>query len=300
MHIVGIILTISNLFLILIMWGMTIGIHKPKNGKIFGINMPTDRFNDERVLEIVNWYLKRDKWWFRIGLLTAFLPLYRTPYYSIIHSIFIIWTTGIIVYKGRIFAKTMKKLRELKQTCGWFDPVRDEEEQYWYGGVFYNNPNSKKMFTSKYQVGMGSTVNLATKGGKIFMIVTGVILVIALIPTWGLILVDDFVPPSINLTDDRLIIKSAFSKASAEFDEIESVLWTDALKIGTKSNGSSTALYSRGTFFVGDYGKSYVYRFKAFPQLIVVEVKDSKPIIFNLKTLEETEAIYRELLLRIK
>ena len=138
------------------------------------------------------------------------------------------------------------------------------------------------------------------RSGKIFMIVIVVILVVALIPTWGLILMDDFIPPRIELAEDRLIIKSAFSKASADFDEIESVLWTDSLKIGTKSNGSATALYSRGTFFVGDYGKSYVYRFKEFPQLIVVEVKEGKPIIFNLETLEETEAIYRALLLKIE
>lgn len=295
MSLVGIILTVSNLFLILIFWAMNIGVHKPKRGKIFGVNMPEARMNDDRVTEIVDWYLIRDKWWFRISLITAFLPLYPTVYFSIILSIFMIWTFAVLGYKMWLFGKTLRKLRDLKDACGWFDPVRDADEKHWYGGVFYYNPDSKKMFTNQYMMGMGSTVNLATKGGRNFMIITGALLVITVMPSWGLTIVDDFVPPSIKLTDSELVIKSAFSKASTSYDNIESVLWTTDVKIGTKATGSGTSLYSRGTFYVSEYGQSKVYRFKDFTELIVVTLKEGKPIIFNTKTLDETEAIYREL-----
>ena len=295
MSVVGIILTGSNLFLILIFWAMNIGVHKPKRGKIFGVNMPEPRMNDERVTDIVSWYLVRDKWWLRISLITAFLPLYPTTYFSIVFSFFMLWTIAVLGYKMWLFSKALKKLRDLKDTCGWFDPVRDADEKHWYGGIFYHNPDSKKMFTNQYMMGMGSTVNLATKGGRVFMIITGVILFISVLPPWALIIVDDFVPPSIKLTESELVIKSAFSKAHANYDDIEMVLWTNDLKIGTKVSGSGTDRYTRGTFYVGEYGKSKVYRFKDFSQLIVVTVKDGQPIIFSSETLNETEAIYREL-----
>lgn len=299
MSVVGIILTVCNLFLVLIFWAMHMGVHKPKRGKMFGVNMPQERMNDDRVQEIVDWYLVRDKWWFRISLVTAFLPLYPTQYFSITHSIFLIWTTWVLVYKIGLFGKTVRKLRDLKDACGWFDPVRDADEKHWYGGIFYYNPDSKKMFTNQYMMGMGSTVNMATKGGRIFMITTAVILVVTLIPSWVLIIMDDFIQPSVKLTEQELIIKSTFSKTSARFEDIESVTWMNELKIGTKSNGSSTSLYARGTFYVGDYGKSYVFYNKAFPQLIVVTVKDARPIIFNMKTLDATEMMYRELRSRV-
>ena len=299
MSVVGIIFAISNLFLVLIFWAINLGVHKPKRGKLFGVNMPEGHMNDERVQEIVSGYLKRDKRWFLIALITAFLPLYPTDYFSITYSFFLIWTTWVIVYKMAIFGKTVKKLRDLKDACGWFDPVRDADEKHWYGGVWYHNPDSKKMFTNQYMMGMGSTVNMATRGGKIFMIAVAIILFVSLVPTWAMIVIDDFVPPKIELSETSFSIRSGFGKVETPYEDIVSISWEEDLKIGTKSNGSGTPIYSRGTFFVGDYGKCYVNRFKAVPEMILVIRENDKPMVFNTVSLEKTQEIYRALLKRI-
>ncbi len=51
------------------------------------------------------------------------------------------------------------------------DPIFRDDDQYWYGGVFYNNPDDPAMFVPK-RFGLGWTVNLGNPKGKLFIILT--------------------------------------------------------------------------------------------------------------------------------
>jgi len=48
------------------------------------------------------------------------------------------------------------------------DVFRDDD-RYWYGGVFYNNPDDPAVFVPK-RFGLGWTVNFGNPRGKLFMI----------------------------------------------------------------------------------------------------------------------------------
>lgn len=293
--IVGIIFLICNLMLILIMGAVTMGMHRHSRGKMFGIGLPNGREKDERVQKIVLKYVKNTRIWMILFLPTAFLVLIPTPYFSVLYSIFLIWTIAVIVVRFRLISIARSDLIELKHQVGWYDPVRDEDEAYWKGGFIYSNPNSSKIFVSKNALGYGSTVNVATKGGKRFMSAMAIVLFLSLVPTWGLIIWDDVMPPSVKLDESELVVRSAMNKAVVPLEDIISVDLRKDLSIGTKVNGSGTQQYSRGTFYVGDLGKSHVFRFKDVEPLIVVQQKNGIPLIFNMKTEAETLDWYYKL-----
>lgn len=292
----GVIFLVSNLFLVLLLGAFTMGMHRLSRGKIFGVNLPNGRENDERVQDIVLKYRKNSRLWFVFSLVTAMLVLIPTPFFSVVYTIFLIWTTVVIVLKFKIIGTARKAMIELKHQVGWYDPTRDVEETYWKGGFFYNNPNSDKMFVSKSAFGYGSTVNMATKGGRRFMMVTAVILFLSLVPSWGLIVLDDIQQPSVKVDGNDLVVKSAMNKATIPLSEIVSVELREDVVIGTKINGSGTSLYSRGKFYVGEFGKCNVFRFKNVEPLIVIQQKNGIPLIFNLKTESETLEWYYKLI----
>jgi uncharacterized membrane protein len=49
--------------------------------------------------------------------------------------------------------------------------VYRDDDQYWYGGLFYNNPDDPAMFVPR-RYGFGWTVNIGNPRGKLFLIAT--------------------------------------------------------------------------------------------------------------------------------
>ena len=50
-------------------------------------------------------------------------------------------------------------------------PIFRDDERYWVGGFFYNNPDDPEMFVPK-RYGLGWTVNFGHPWGKVFLIGT--------------------------------------------------------------------------------------------------------------------------------
>ena len=57
-----------------------------------------------------------------------------------------------------------------------------DDDRYWYGGIFYNNPDDPDVFVPK-RYGLGWTVNLGHPQGRLFMIVTLLLPLVMLILT---------------------------------------------------------------------------------------------------------------------
>ena len=60
--------------------------------------------------------------------------------------------------------------------------INRDDDQYWIGGIIYNNPSDSSIFVEK-RIGMGFTINIGSYGGKLFLVgsflaVIGTILVI--------------------------------------------------------------------------------------------------------------------------
>ncbi len=49
------------------------------------------------------------------------------------------------------------------------DAMFRDDDRYWYGGVFYNNPDDPAVFVPK-RFGLGWTVNFGNPRGKLFLI----------------------------------------------------------------------------------------------------------------------------------
>lgn len=57
-----------------------------------------------------------------------------------------------------------------------------DDDRYWYGGIFYNNPDDPDVFVPK-RYGLGWTVNLGNPQGRLFMIVILLLPLVMLILT---------------------------------------------------------------------------------------------------------------------
>jgi len=305
----GIVFFICNLMTLLIIQAANMGLEKNRKNKRFGINLPAERMDDERVMEVVAKYRQQNRLWFWLSFIFLFPNFIKTPYFSFIFSLFIIWNTAMIIGKFGIITSASKSLRRLKETYGWFDAVRDADEKHWYFNMFYYNRDSQKLWVNDPS-GYGSTVNIATKNGKIIMFVTALILFGTLIPAWVLIVIDDFVPPRIELTTDSLVIHSAFNKSAIAYDQIAEVTLIGELSGGTKVNGSSTELYRRGLFYYSAYGRCELSVYNEVTPIVVIipvntdtssttKAKPIKPVLFNAQTEKETLDLYYELLTKL-
>lgn len=287
----------------LILLGANYGMAKPSRGRLFGVYIPNERLNDDAITEVITQYRRNNRIWIIMSIITNFLMLIDTPYMSIVLLFLFIWLGFVIGGKLYIIGKASEQLKIIKRQRGWYDSVRDDEENYWKWALFYNNPNNPKMLVFNH---MGSSnVNLGTKGGKIFMLFTIVILVLCCVMLPIALLMDDFIAPKVTITDDSITIKSTMEKATISFDTIETIYMTEDVRIGTKVVGSATPLYRRGIFYVSEFGNCEVSVFNENKSVIVIvpkkyiqskeNHKEVKPVIFNMKNLSETEEMFRKL-----
>lgn len=296
---IGIIFFICNLFTLMIMQLVSLGTEKTRRNRRFGIYLPSERLDDERVLEVVAKYRRQNKVWFWISFVTLFINFIDTPYISILFSAFMIWNFGMIYWKFSLYAHAANALKKLKSEYRWSDEIHDAEEKYWFFGMFYYNPNSPKLWVN-HQSGMGSTINIATKAGKRIMIATVVFIVVTLVPLWIGIVMDDFVAPNIELDNDALVIRSFLNKTEIEYDDISQIQLISELTSGTKVNGSATELYRRGLFYISAYGRCELSVYNAVsPIIVIIPIEGVRPVLLNTATAEETMALYNELLQKI-
>lgn len=81
------------------------------------------------------------------------------------------------------------------------EPLNRDDDQYWYGGVFYYNPDDPAVFIPK-RFGLGWTVNFGHPGGKVL---AAIMVAMALLPIALALFVPGFAshgchPSSCNLT----------------------------------------------------------------------------------------------------
>ena len=289
----------SNVLMLLIFQGVNIGIEKPNRNKIFGVFIPIERHKDEEVLEVIDRYKRKNRWWFWVSIATNFLMFFQTKYFSIIYTFFLLWMFVVIGYKLYLLGHATERLKQIKKNRQWFDINRDQEEEYWRFGMFYFNPNSSKLWVSQ-QGSMNTTVNLSTRKGKWFMGIMATLLFVLLVPISIQMILEDFMPPKITLTEESLAIKSTMYEVSIDYEDIEKVeIVVDeghqTLR-GAKQSGSATDYYSRGKFYVGSYEKSFLSIFhETIPVIVIHPSNDQRTILFNDVTDEKTYKLLEQL-----
>lgn len=168
------------------------------------------------------------------------------------------------------------------------EEVYTDEDQYWVTGN-YNNPNDKRVWVEK-RVGFGTTVNMASKMGKL----TNVFLVIIII---GTIVLAKFVMPldfgavEFEIIDNIAYINAPMYSDSFSMNDIHEVKQEENLPKMSKRNGGDSEIFYVGNFTVQGYGNCSVYVHRNNSPYLFITLSD-RIVILNGNTPEKTEEFY--------
>lgn len=175
------------------------------------------------------------------------------------------------------------------------DIIEQPDEDYWILGLFYNNPRVRKMFINR-PYGMGSTVNLATKGGKLYVFGSAILCVAIIVPLWFGMIMDDVTPHQMVFLEDQFTVKSTFYAMTMAYEDIESLEWVDPPHGGFKSNGVATSRYARGHFYYKEFGDVHAYVFKDSTPYLLISSKSGKALLFSGHAQSDTLMVYEALM----
>jgi len=206
----------------------------------------------------------------------------------------ILW--GSIVYCIVILAICYliwrKQLLLDKQYEDKMDLVNENSEQYWIGGILYYNPNDRRSMVDK-TMGMGTTMNMATLGGKVLALIGIVsLLIIPISCVW--IMMEEFTPISLEITDNTLIAEHWKKDYEIPANSITDVSLLQELPRTSKVSGTGMDNLLKGTFRNSEDGKFQCFlnpqnnlfiRFTADETLYYISGYDD----------EETRLIYKQI-----
>lgn len=208
----------------------------------------------------------------------------------------VILTAACLMPLIGIFTLQWRQQRRLENRLGdkqsaTLEATLTDEECYWYGGMFYINPYNQKTFVNR-KTGLGSTVNLGNRRGKMMIIGTIIFTTLLILPLWGMIIFDEITPPTVSVESGVVHIKAGIYGETFLLDDIRSLEWVDDIGPGMKTNGSATGRYSRGHFNLNHYGPAELYIFTESKPYLVIKLAD-KILIYSGLTPEETRAVYK-------
>ncbi|MGO4937757.1 DUF5808 domain-containing protein [Fundicoccus sp. Sow4_H7] len=210
-----------------------------------------------------------------------------------------VWTIPLvlvflIVLIG-IMATTANRSRALtNQVAGAQGWQMTATDTYYVWG-FYSNPNDARLFVPKQMAGMGTTINVAHPVGKIIAVVTGIFIVGLIIWVLAMTLINY----QINITADSLVVDVPMYRVEVPFDAVEAIELSQKPLDGVRTNGFGGQDKRYGYFTLADYGAVRLYTYPENDWHIDILLDDSfdpQWLIYNEMTVEETQALYEELL----
>lgn len=133
----------------------------------------------------------------------------------------------------------------------------EDEERAWIWGIFYYNPRDSHTFVNK-RLGIGSTVNLATSGGKVNLLFTALILLIIPISCiWCML--EEFTPISLTLQDGTLYARHYKISYTIPEESIDELALLDEVPKSRRTNGTAADNLQKGTFRNKEDGKVQLF-----------------------------------------
>lgn len=191
---------------------------------------------------------------------------------------------SVLVYRG-IRKETEEKLQGEPRSL-----LRSSDD-HWLFGVFYYNPEDRKLLVEK-RVGMGSTLNIARPAGKVIMIITLLVLLGAFV-LMGSLLVKGLTPFSLHLTESSLEVVHQKVEEDIPLGEMKNVTLIDTLPELRRIMGTATDNFLEGQFSSGN--KKYeLYLNPENPPFLEIETS-TKTYLLGNKEGKGVEDIYRRL-----
>jgi uncharacterized membrane protein len=215
-------------------------------------------------------------WMFITGKISYLAGMILTLIYS-----------GMIIYiavKAEFTARyTQEKLsKESKR------PLYLDEDDHWIYGLFYYNPDDKKILVND-RVGIGTTMNLAHKTGKIVTLIA-IVCMLALPISVMFVIKEEFTPLTTEIVDNRIVVTHIAEELDLPTEEIRSVEVVDHLPSTVKVVGTGMEHLLKGTFNVSGYGRCKLYLNPEKPPFLVMTTDEERIIINGNDSLMEEMA----------
>jgi len=168
---------------------------------------------------------------------------------------------GCVVYTIVVIGLLFPVMRKVREVEAHYEKERDviiegDDDRYWIWGLLYYNPKDKHTMVSQ-RVGMGTTINIATKAGKVWWAVA-VIVMLSLPVLLGWLIFEEFTPISLSINEDELHANHLTLEYELPIEEIENLELVDALPKTTKVVGSAMESLVKGTYRIKGTGEKCI------------------------------------------
>ena len=236
-----------------------------------------------------------DRFWrfnlWACGVLNLCMYLFQNSRFYLV----VLLLLTVVILTGSLWMELSLRRTQERLTAG-ADILADEDDA-WLGGVLYYNPSDNRTMVAK-RLGIGTTVNLATKGGKLYLIAVAAVLLLCLLigPILGMVDAD---PPALEVTSGNTLVSLHGSKEKyvIDIDDITDVELRDTLPGSSRVFGVGLPHYLEGDFSASGEGMAKFCLDPTAPVFLRVET-ESRTYWFTAETPEQTRQIAEWLRLR--
>lgn len=168
---------------------------------------------------------------------------------TVVYMVFLFIGFGIYVLRDSKINSIYKKETNIEV----------DDDDYWIYGMFYFNPNDKRINVEKRN-GFGTTVNFGTTVGKIVLFVLG-LTIIGTIFAVGILGAYEVVPIDVKIEDGKVICHQLRDDYKIDIDDIKSVELLEKFKDlkASRTNGVGMPNLLKGNFIVKGEGAVKVF-----------------------------------------
>lgn len=205
---------------------------------------------------------------------------------------------GGVVYSLVLIGLLFPVLKKLKEVEAAYENERDividsDDDKYWIWGTFYYNSSDKHTMVS-LRNGLGTTVNMATKAGKVWWSV--MVLVLLMVPVMcGWLIFEEFTPISLSIKGDEVQAEHLRVEYELQVAEITNLELVEVLPKMTKSVGSAMDNVAKGTFRIKETGEKCILFLNPQNEKFLRFEVDGQCYYMSGLTDEETVSIYQYL-----
>lgn len=125
--------------------------------------------------------------------------------------------------------------------------IGSDDDSCWLWGMVYYNKNDRHFMVNK-RVGIGTTVNMATFGGKLFMSFVGAVLAVSFIGVSIWLIMLDFSPVKLELSGNRIISEHIGEEYDISVRMVTDAELLDELPDMSKRVGTAMDTIYKGSF----------------------------------------------------
>ncbi len=202
------------------------------------------------------------------------------------------WATGAYVVGTVIplvwMVKKKKSLDKTYETKRNMVPGEDNDEN-WIWGMMYYNPKDRHSMVEK-RVGVGTTINMATTGGKamvIFLMLT--LLSLPAISIWIIML--EFTPIQLLADNEQIVGKQLRQEIVISMPSIEEAEILTELPKMSRNSGTAMETLRKGSWSVREEGKCTTFLNPQNEVFLRIETPSSRYYLSGGSD-EETKAVY--------